>query len=183
MAKSDFFDGSSISESGNWNVADKFSKVKIMLPLAKCEFYEDLAQFGYESFIDELVNWYNIPVDVVRLKGLTRLIKELLRICKNTKFAMKKAGTKKELEDLEKKLEEIQKVLPALYKIQFSNVKKTKTLVLIHDKFEIVLNKVIEIKSQINDPLNKNDLIFISKEEFDPKAFKKSLMERMTTKG
>lgn len=183
MGKSDFFDGASISESGNWNVADKFSKVKIMLPLAKCEFYEDLAQFGYESFIDEIVNWYDVPMDVVRLKGLTRLIKELLRICQNTKFAMKKPGSKKELIKLEKELENIQKILPALYKVHVNTVKKTRDLRLIPEKFDKVLSKVIEIKSKINEPLNKNDLIFVNKEEFDPKAFKKSIMERMANKG
>ena len=153
MGKSDFFDSSTVSESGNWNVADKFSKVKIMLPLAKCEFYEDLAQFGYESFIDELVNWYSIPMDVVRLKGLTRLIKELLRLCKNTMFAMKKAGSKKQLEDIEKELKDIQKILPVLYKINYSNVKKTKEVRIIPDKFDRVLEKVIDIKSRCEELL------------------------------
>lgn len=183
MVKADRIEESIISETGNWNVADKFTKVKIMLPMAKCEFYEDLAQFGYESFIDELVNWYQIPMDVLRVKGLTRLVKELLRLCKNTKFAMKKAGTKDELEKYEYQLEAIKKVLPALYKIQHNQIKKTKELRIIPEKFDTVLEKVIEIKSKINEPLNKNDLIFTSKEEFDPKEFKKKIMERMATKG
>lgn len=183
MSNKDLYDGSMVSETGNWNVADKFSKVKIMLPMAKCEFYEDLAQFGYESFLDELVNWNSIPMDVIRIKGLTRLVKELLRLCQNTKFAMKKGDTKTVLEGLEKSLEEIKKIIPALYKIHFNNVKKTKILVLNNERFDEVLDRVIDIKAKINDPLNKNDLIFVSGEEFDPKAFKKSIMERMASKG
>lgn len=183
MAKDDIFDESTVSETGNWNVADKFSKVKIMLPMAKCEFYEDLAEFGYENFIDELVSWYKIPQDVIRIKGLTRLVKELLRLCKNTMFAMKKAGTKEEMQEYETKLEAINKILPALYKIKTNHVQKSRELVIIPEKFEKVLAKVIELKSLMNGPLNQNDLIFVSKEEFDPKAFKKGLMERMRTKG
>lgn len=183
MPKEDLFDEGTISETGNWNVADKFSKVKIMLPLAKCEFYEDLAQFGYESFIDDLVNWYKVPMDVIKLKGLTRLIKELLRICKNTKFAMKKGSSKEDLIKYENQLVEINKVLPALYKYRYDQVRKTRELKLFPELFDQILNRVIEIKSKINEPLNQNDLIFVSKEEFDPRAFKKKLMERMGSKG
>lgn len=183
MGKGDIFDEATISDTGNWNVADKFSNVKIMLPLAKCEFYEDLAQFGYESFIDELVNWYQVPMDVLRMKGLTRLVKELLRLCKNTKFAMGKPGTKEELIKYEKQLTEINKILPVLHKTKFNQIRKTRELIIIPEKFDKVLEKVIEIKSKINEPLNKNDLIFVSKEEFDPKAFKKSIMARMAAKG
>lgn len=183
MAKASTYDDFTISETGNWNVADRFTKVKIMLPMAKCEMYEDLAQFGYDDFIDEIINYYNVPMDVTRLKGLTHLIKELLKICKNVKFAMKKAGTKQELQKYEDQLKSIQKVIPSVYKIHFDQIRKTKNIVLIESKFDVILERVIEIKSKINEPLNKNDLIFVSKEEFDPKEFKKKMMERMANKG
>lgn len=183
MVQGDKYDDFTVSETGNWNVADKYTKIKIMLPMAKCEFYEDLAQFGYESFIDELVNWYNIPMDVLRIKGLTRLIKELLRLCDNCMFAMRKAGSKDELVKYQTQLKAIEKILPALSKMKFNQVKKTKQVVLIPEKFDPVLQRVIDLKAKINEPLNKNDLIFTNREEFDPKKFKKDIMDRMTTKS
>ena len=183
MAKTNRFEDSTISETGNWNVADKFTKVKIMIPMAKCEFYEDLAQFGYDSFIDELIDWYNIPMDVIRIKGLNHLIKELLKICKNVKFAMKASGTKAELQKYEDELERIKNIVPALYKIRVDQIRKIKSISIFPEKFDKVLDKIIEIKSKINEPLNKNDLIFISKEEFDAHEYKKNMLERMSKKG
>ncbi len=183
MVKGDSFDDHIVSETGNWNVADKFSKIKIMLPLAKCDFYEDLAQFGYESFVDELMDWNNIPTDVARVKGITRLVKELLRLCQNAKFAMNKYGTKATLQGYEDQLEAINSVIPATYSIKYSAVRKTRDLVIDPEKFTKVLERVIKIKSLINEPLNKNDLIFTSTEEFDPKAFKQAIIERMKNKG
>lgn len=183
MVKADTYEDFTISETGNWNVADKFTKVKIMLPMAKCEMYEDLAQFGYDNFLDELIDYYNIPMDVTRLKGLNHLIKELLKICKNVKFAMKRGNSKKELQKYEDQLKAINKLIPSLYKIKVDQVRKTKIINLIPGKFDLILEKVIEIKAGINDPLNQNDLIFVNKEEFDPKEYKRKMMERMKTKG
>lgn len=183
MPKESIFDDFSVSETGNWNVADGYTKHKILGPMIRCEIYEDLATFGYESLAEELVSWYSVPDDVVRIKGFQRLVKELIKLCKNAKFAMTKSGTKKSLEDLENELKRIKKVTPVLYEVYVNQVRKTREFKIIPQKFDPVLERVLEIKSEINEPLNKNDMIFTHKEEFDPKAFKKALMERMVNKG
>ncbi len=41
----------------------------------------------------------------------------------------------------------------------------------------------LSAKAKVNEPLNKNDLIFTSKEEFDPVAYKKIIFEQATTRG
>ena len=183
MPKKDYSTGESIiSESGNWNVASDFARVKIMIPLAKCDYYEDIATFGYESIIDELMG-YSIPNDFVRYTGLKRLVKELIRICKNSKFAMKKAKTKDDMKSYEKELEKIKKILPILVNMKKNHATKTEELRIIPEKFEKVLHVVLEIKSGINFPLNQNHLIFTDKEEFDPHAYKNAMKERMTNRG
>lgn len=182
MPKKDLSTGESIiSESGNWNVASDFAKIKIMLPLTKCEYYEDIATFGYESIIEEL-NGQQISNGLVRFTGFKRLVNELLRVCKNSKFAMKKTGTKAELEGYETKLEQIKKILPLLVDVKKNNVNKTKELI-INGEFIKTLAIVVEIKSSINVPLNQNHLIFTDKEEFNPHEYKKSLKERMIERG
>ncbi len=183
MPKKDYSTGESIiSESGNWNVASDFARVKIMIPLAKCDYYEDIATFGYESIIDELMG-YSIPNDFVRHTGLKRLVKELIRICKNSKFAMKKPKTKEDMKKYEEKLEKIKEVLPLLVNMKKNHATKTEELRIIPEKFEKVLHVVLEIKSGINFPLNQNHLIFTDKEEFDPHAYKNAMKERMTHRG
>lgn len=183
MPKKDYSTGETIvSETGNWNVASDFSRVKIMIPLTKCEYFKDIATFGYEEIAEQLMET-NVQNDLVRFTGLKRYINELLKICKNCKFAMKKGNTKKNLEDLEKKLDKIKKVINLLVNIRKNNVNHTKELIINNEKFDKVLEIVMEVESAINLPLNQNHLIFTDKEEFDPHAYKEQLKKRMIGKG
>ncbi len=171
-----------ISETGNWNVASDFARVKIMNPQSKCEYYEDIATFGYDTIIEELMN-YSIPNDLVKFTGLKRLVRELIKLCKNTRFAMKRENTKGELDDYEKALKQIKTILPSLINIKRDHVNKTEELVIISEKYNKVLEIVLEIKASINIPLNKNHLIFTDREEFDPNVYKKLMKIRMQERG
>lgn len=115
MPKKDFGTGESIiSETGNWNIASDFSREMIAKPLIACNYYRDIAKFGYEQIAEELYNW-QVPNEVVKFKGLTRLIEELIKVCENAKFAMKKQGTKETLKKIKERLEIIRDaILPSL---------------------------------------------------------------------
>lgn len=173
-----------ISETGNWNVADQYSKSKIMRPLNLCDYYEDIASFGYESIIDELINFKTPPNDLIKIKAMKRLIRELIRLIDNAKFALKIGNSKKLVLGYKENLKKIEIVVPKLIRVKKNNIEKTST-VTIKDSilFQDILNQISEIKSKINEPLNRNHLIFTDKEEFDPVAFKESRKERMINKG
>lgn len=173
-------EGYNVSDLGNWNVASDYSRLKIMKPLDYCDHYENIAMFGYDTLIEQLEN-FGVPLDTLKLIGFERLINELLKLCGNSKFAMKIGGTKKTLEDLELKLKDIRKIIPVLF--ETITKQRKKTLVLKEEEYYKALNIVIEIKSSLNEPLNKNHLIFTDKQEFDPKAFKKQIIEDAKTRG
>lgn len=173
-------DGYNVSDTGNWNVAADYSKLKIMKPLYLSDVYENIAKFGYESILEELEN-YAIPSDVIKLKGFERLINELLKLIQNSKFAMKSAGTKDKIEEYEKELKKVLVIIPTLSEVVTKL--KSKELILKKEKYERILNLVLEIKSKLNDPLNKNHLIFTDKEEFDPQAYKEQIIKAATTRG
>ena len=167
-------EGYNISDTGNWNSASDFSRLKIMKPLEFCDHYENIARFGYDTLIEELQN-YGVPLDNLKLIGFERLISELLKICGNVKFAMKVVGTDKELEKIKDDLEKIRKLIPLLSKT--ISKQRKQIMKLDNKKYYRALDIVIKIKSNLNLPLNKNHLIFTDKKEFDPKAHKKQLME------
>jgi hypothetical protein len=172
-----------ISETGNWNVADSFSKVKVMRPLENCELYEDIATYGHDSFFGELIR-FDMPTDELKIMGLKRLTNELIRLCKNARFAMKKPGTKEQLKKYEEKLRKIKnEILEFTYAKTINQVQGTSNLKIRKENFEKVLELLTEIKADINDPLNKNHLIFTDKEEFDPRAFKERIRQRIVNKG
>ena len=174
---------SMVSESGNWNVADQYTKSKIMRPLNLCDYYEDIAMFGHETILDELVNYSSPPNDVIKYKALLRLLHELVRLIDNCKFALKKGKTKEEVLGYKKQLEDLQKMTPKLIKSRVNQTGIRVVEITDLSKFEKLLSIVCKIKSKINEPLNKNHLIFTDREEFDPKGFKKDLKERMRTQG
>lgn len=172
-----------ISETGNWNVADTFSKRKIMIPLDNCDFYEDIALYGHASFLDELIE-YQGPTDELKLRGLRRLVNELIKLAKNARFAMKKDKTRARLLGLQEKLYIIRdKLLPLTYRPYTDESQGIQTIQLNEDAFKKTLEAVSEIKAAINEPLNQNHLIFTDKEEFDPRAFKDRIKDRMINKG
>lgn len=173
-----------ISESGNWNVADSFSKSKIMRPLNLCDYYEDVALFGYEALVDELASWEAPPNDLIKYKAIRRLVKTLIRVIDNSKFALKRGNTRKEALSYKQQLLKIEEIIPALFRVLSDETTGTSSIAIVNlTSYDQVINQISKIKSKINEPLNKNHLIFTDKEEFDPVAYKKSLKKRMTDQG
>ncbi len=173
-----------VSELGNWNVAEKFVYEKIMKPLKKCDRYEDIAYFGYESLIEELINYQAPPNDVIKIKAMERLVKELIRIIENSKFAMKVGNTRKTALEYRGKLKKILPIIPTLLRKKANQINKTSSYIIKNPKlFDSILDTISEIKSRINEPLNQNHLIFTDREEFDVKKFKSNIKRRITTQG
>lgn len=171
-------EGYNVSDTGNWNVASDYSRIKIMKPLDFCDHYENIARFGYDTLIEEIEN-YGVPLDELKLIGFSRLINELIKICGNVKFAMK-GSTSKTLEDLKNKFIEIRSLTSALSK---TIKKQKKRIVVLNNNYYKTLDIIIGLKAELNEPLNQNHLIFTNKEEFDPKEHKKKIMEEAKTRG
>ena len=180
MPKKNFSEEDIISDYGNWNVAADYSRLKIMKQLYLADEYETIATFGFSDLLDELNIETN--VDVLKIRGFRRLIKSLIMVIDNSIFAVK--GTHKEdLVKLRKKLNRYWDVLPKLFTYQVNQKIKTKELKIKPEEYDLALTGVIEIKSEINAPLNRYDLIFTHKEEFDAAAAKAALKKRLTEVG
>jgi len=180
MAKRD--DDYVVSEYGNWNVASEYSRLKIMKQLYLADEYQTIATFGTVEFIDELNN--PVDIDTLKIKGFARLIQTLILVIDNTRFAIRpKLLESSKLMDKRKELERFYKNLHKLYNNRKDVRKGTSTLVLVKLLYEKALERVIDIKADINDPLNKADLIFTFKEEFDYDAFRKKQWEDVVMKG
>ena len=179
MPKSSFFDEGAVSDYGNWNVAADYSKLKIMKQLYLADEYEIISTFGFSDFLDELS--VETPTDILKIRGFKRLIKSLIMVIDNSIFAVKKSH-KKTLKDLRDELVRYWKIIPTLYDYKINQRDKTKELKL-KDDFDPALERVIEIKSEINEPLNAYDLIFTHKEDFDPAKAKEMIKKSLTEKG
>ena len=180
MPQKELTDDFIVSDYGNWNVAADYSRLKIMKHLYYADEYETIATFGFADFEEELS--YKGSTDFLKLKGFKRLIKSLLMIISNSKFAIK-GQEKKDLEEYTKELRRYLDVIDSLYKYTHNQQKKTKELIIIPEKYDKALDRIVEIKSLINEPLNRYDLIFTHKDEFDPKKFKEAIKQGLMDIG
>lgn len=180
MPKKDFFEGDAVSDYGNWNVAADYSRLKIMKQLYLADEYELIATFGFSDFIDELS--VEIGTDILKIRGFKRLIKSLMMVINNSIFAIKKTH-KDNLKELRKELTRYWKIIPTLFEYKVDQRSKTKELKLISKEYNPALERVIEIKAEINEPLNRYDLIFTHKEDFDPAAAKAIIKKRFVERG
>lgn len=171
------------SEEGNWNVASEYARIKIMTPLANADQYANIAIFGHAGLMDELNDLHTIPIEILQLKGLKRLIYCLIQLIDNSKFAVKNPKDKEILDKHKKRLKKILTIFPQLSKTITNQVKRTKSTRINEKNYELVLEDVLNIKAAINEPLNKNNLIFIDKATFDPKEYKKKIKARMMGEG
>ena len=175
------YDSYKISETGNWNVAADYVKLKIMKFLYLVDELEIICTFGYSDILQELT----IPVsdDRKKIVAFKRLVKYLLMLIRNTEFAIRKQDDKEAFKKSKESLENIELVIPALYNNRLNKVTKQGSVNLEKERFEKVLLAVIKIKSDILTPLNNSNLIFTPSEEFDPHAYKKKLMEDASNLG
>lgn len=172
----------SISETGNWNVASRYSDEKIMDILIKLDMYETASEFGVLGLEAELTTFPKERIKI-RLRSLTWFHHFLKLIIKNSKFAIKNKDDKEKMEDYLKELKELKPFLDQVKKVSHNQKTKTKEYNINEKPFNIILDKLSEIKSELNEQLNRADLIFVSPETFDPKKLKEQIEEEVTFSG
>ena len=72
-----------------WNVADGFTKIKILRQMIMLDRWETIAEFGTEE-VDEDRSYDNNQIKKRRVEGLERFVSTLKQLIGNTKFAMRK---------------------------------------------------------------------------------------------
>ncbi len=174
-------EGTFVSETGNWNVAADYARLKIMKPLYLADEYELISIFGTADFIEELN--LQINPDILKIRGFKRLVNCLIMLIDNSYFAVKQDKGQTKLKEYKGELKRINKIIPVLCQTIVNKVKKTQELKIKQEKYVPVLERVLEIKALINKPLNQNHLIFTDKKEFDPRVFKDAMKKRMIEQG
>jgi UDP-2,3-diacylglucosamine pyrophosphatase LpxH len=147
--------------------------------LAISDEYEELAEFGSLNLYDEMVNKAN--VEEIRIRAFRRLINHLIRVCNNSYFALKEAQ-KKKLSEIVEELKGIRDNIGTYFIIvndAINNIKRIK----LNNDFSLKLERVSELKKEINIYLNEGDLIFIHKDNFDVKDYKKKIFQDAIERG
>ena len=151
--------------SDAWNVADGYTKVKILRLLIQLDRYDTIAQYGTEEIGDDL-NLDDNFISKRRCEAIERFISILKQLIGNVHFALRKDDLN-EVDAYVERLRQLQSFLPKLYSTKTDEVTKSILFEVNEELFQKILVILQEIKDKINMPLNKAGLIFRSTEEID----------------
>lgn len=169
------------AESGNWNTAEDYSKIKIMSLLAIADEYEELSEFGSLNLMDEIQN--KQFTEELKIRAFRRLINHLIRVCRNSWFALDKHKTAQQnIEKYTNELKGIREEISSFFIMVNNEIQKTRQLRILPIYYQ-KLERVSEIKKEINKELNEGDLIFIHKDTFSPEDYKKKIFEDAISRG
>ena len=163
------------SKSDSWNVADGFTKLKILKPLVEMDKLVKIAIYGSEN-IEETMNLLQFPEmrAMIRIEALNRFIDVLRETIENSSFACRKES-KEVLDELEKRVFDVRDVLPAVSSQTIDMRTNERRIEINEEHFLICLEELRAIKKQLPEPLNKSSLIFPSSDEIDLSKIKEQI--------
>jgi hypothetical protein len=167
--------------TGNWNFSEHYSEQLIFDWIKKADDYLTLTEFGALGIVDDLINNKEEDKDAMKLKGYDWLLAAVTRVYENSKFAIKNEKDIKELENTYKDLIELNGKKNLVRREYMEEDRKVTKIV--KEPFEVCLKEVRSYLMNIKEKLNRSNLIFIHTEKFDPKQYKKELMNKMAETG
>jgi hypothetical protein len=157
-----------------WNIADGYTKIKLLKILIELDLYEEMANFGFRS--DDPNFNYNV-VPNKRIEGLQRMIFSLRQLVGNSNFAITDKSDKEVMKGLLLRIDNVEVVLDGISDISYNDVTKEEILMINEDHFMRCLKILRSIKDDLNFPINRAGLIFRKGEETNIDEFMKSIYE------
>jgi len=151
--------------SENWNVADGYSKLKILRHLILLDRFDTIAQFGTED-MDEDIRMDDNLLNKRRVEGLQRFSSVLLQLMGNTKFAVL-ARDRQRMLNFISRVKNCSEYLPRTFSSYTDTVTREDVFEINEDIFYKILNIFQDVKDELNIVLNNANLIFRPSEEMD----------------
>lgn len=180
--KSGPIDFEMVSETGNWNVAGDFVRLKVMKPLYEIGEFATKAVFG----VTDIENAFGVSdeiITMIRIQSLKHMHHRLTALINDTLFAIKKKPDKELMKNYLESLHGLSEYLPYIEDVVV-NQRDNKKMIIINERvFDIVLHILNDIRRDVLVPLNNSDLIFTSVDETDPDELLKKIQEDIVNAG
>jgi hypothetical protein len=147
-----------------WNIADGFTKIKILRLIIQLDLDEEIAMFGRKDDQDQ-TPFEEIPYK--RVESFEKFIFHLRQLIGNCKFAIERGIDEKIIQQFEERIDQVDAVSDAIASYFFNDVTKESSLKINERHFKNCLNILQNIKNELNFPVNRAGLIFRQGEEMD----------------
>jgi hypothetical protein len=147
-----------------WNIADGFTKIKILRLLIQLDIDEEIAMFGRKDDQQD-VPFEEIPYR--RVEAFEKFIFHLRQLIGNCKFSIERGIDEKIISQFEDRIDQVEEVGDAIASQFFNDVTKENTLTINEAHFKKCFKILQNIKDDLNFPVNRAGLIFRQGETLD----------------
>jgi hypothetical protein len=148
-----------------WNIADGYTKIKILRLLIQLDIDEEIAMFGRKDNEEQVMD-ESIPYK--RVEGFEKFIFHLRQLIGNCKFAIEKGNyDEKIISNFIERIDNVEAVSDGIASLMINDVTKEEQLRINHEHFKKCFNVLQSIKDELNFPINRAGLIFRQGEEMD----------------
>lgn len=147
-----------------WNVADGYTKIKILRHLVQLDRYENIALYGADD-MDELL-LEESSLSKRREEALKRVISTLRQLLGNVQFALKKED-KEKIEEYGKDINFVESIVDGVSVTEENMVTHETVFRINEEHFKNCIKILQRVKDEINFPINNAGLIFRGSDEVD----------------
>ena len=147
-----------------WNIADGFTKIKILRLIIQLDLDEEIAMFGRKDDQDQ-TSYEEIPYK--RVEAFEKFIFHLRQLIGNCKFAIEKGLDEKIINQIEERIDQVDAVGDGIASHFFNDVTKENSLIINEAHFKKCFRILQNVKDELNFPVNRAGLIFRQGEELD----------------
>lgn len=147
-----------------WNIADGFTKIKILRLLIELDLHETISMFGKKD-MDEQIPFESIPYR--RVEAFQRMIFCLRQLIGNCKFAVEKGADEKSISGMTERIDQVEEVGDGIADEFINDVTKEDELRINEKHFRACFDILRSIKDELNFPINRAGLIFRQSDEMD----------------
>lgn len=147
-----------------WNVADGYTKIKILRHLVQLDRYENIALYGTEDMDD--LPYDPSMISKRREEAIKRVISTLRQLLGNVKFAIKKED-KPKVDDFVDQVNFVDSLIDGVAFFEENMITHETVLRINEEHFKNCMNTLQRVKDEINFPINNAGLIFRGSDEVD----------------
>ena len=152
-------------DSEAWNIADGYTKLKILKQLVLLDSFEMIAQHGIEN-IDERYFLNENEIKKRRIDGLIRYRSVFRQVLGNVLFSIK-SKDRDYLNYMIKRTENLEDYIGECFDSKEDLVNHEENFTIYEEKFKYIFKTIQDLKDQLNFALDRANLIFKSSQEID----------------
>lgn len=147
-----------------WNIADGYTKIKILRIIIQLDLDEEIAMFGRKDDLDQT------PPEQIsyrRVESFEKFIFHLRQLIGNCKFSIERGTDEMIVIQLMERIDAVEKVIDGIADYFVNDVTKENELKINEKHMKQCLDVLRAIKDDMNFPINRAGLIFRQGEELN----------------